>query len=428
MRTYACRKAAKRLRFTDAAGKPKANARLRFEQTGHDFLFGCGAFDVLPYANGKQEDVFTADRVRKWLALYNYGTLPFYWGQYEECEGEPAFTSRMNAARFLKDKNVTVKGHPLCWHTVCADWLMKYDNKTILDRQLKRIDREVSAFRGVIDIWDVINEAVIMPVFDRYDNAVTRICREYGRVSLVKEVFAAARAASPDALLLINDFNLSEQYASLIGECLDAGVPIGAIGLQTHQHQGYMGIEKLEEVIRRFEGFGLPLHFTENTLISGHLMPPEIIDLNDYQIPSWPTTPEGEDRQRTQMEEMYRFLFDQPSVKALTGWDFTDGAWLGAPSGVIRTDNTVKPAYEMLRHLIHEEWHTCGEIFTDENGWAQVSGFKGSYRVFDDCAAGVFYLGGHASDACPADRTAISHTSVILSPADIGRAAPGSRS
>ena len=331
--------------------------------------------------------------MEKWLNLYNYGTLPFYWGRYEPTEGKPAFESTMNAASFLTGKKVKVKGHPLCWHTVCADWLMEYDNKTILDKQLKRIDREVTAFRGVIDMWDVINEVVIMPVFDRYDNAVTRICKEYGQVNLVKEVFAAAKAANPDAVLLINDFNLSEKYAELIAACLDAGVPIGAIGLQTHQHQGYMGTEKLEEILRRFEPFGIPLHFTENTLVSGHLMPPHIVDLNDYQIPEWPTTPEGEERQAREMEEMYRFLFDHPLVEAITGWDFADGAWLGAPSGVIRKDNSVKASYEMLRKLIHEEWHTAGSCRTDENGWVEVEGFKGSYRMTAQGASAEFELG-----------------------------------
>ena len=393
MGEYKIRKATGRFRFTDEQGHPLANALLQIEQTGHDFLFGCGAFDVLPFTNEKRKDAFFKDRVEKWLDLYNYGTLPFYWGRFEEHEGEPETQNRMNGARYLKERNVTLKGHPLCWHTVCADWLMQYDNKTILDKQLARIDREVTAFRGIIDMWDVINEVVIMPVFDRYDNAVTRICKAYGRVNLVKEVFAAAKAANPDAVLLINDFNLSEDYARLIDECLEAGVPIGAIGLQTHQHQGYMGIEKLEVIIRRFERFGLPLHFTENTLVSGHLMPPEIVDLNDYQIPDWPTTPEGEARQKEQMEEMYRFLFDQPAVEAITGWDFTDGAWLGAPSGVIRKDNSVKPSYEMLKKLIHEEWHTKGEIRTDENGYAQVSGFKGNYRVSGNALEARLHLG-----------------------------------
>ena len=393
MEQYANRKAAAQIRVVDEKGNAVKNSEFQAELTNHDFLFGCGAFDALSLMDEEKNDAFCEDRMRKWLDLYNYGTMSFYWGAYEEKENAPAYESRMNASRYLKEHGKTVKGHPLCWHTLCADWFMKYDNKTIMDRQLERIHRDVAAFAGVIDMWDVINEVVIMPEFDKYDNAVTRICREYGRITLVKEVFAAARAANPKAVLLINDFNLSDRYAKLIAECLDAGVLIDAIGLQTHQHQGYMGKEKLEEIIKRFEGFGLPLHFTENTLVSGHIMPSHIVDLNDYQIPEWPTTPEGEKRQAEEMEDMYRFLFAHPLVEAVTGWDFTDGAWLGAPSGVLRADNSKKPSYDMLQDLIHREWHTSEKIRTDENGTAVLTGFKGTYSLTGEKACGNFHLG-----------------------------------
>ena len=393
MDQYAGRKATARIRVVDEKGNAVKNTEFQAELKNHEFLFGCGAFDAIPLTNEKKKDAFYEERMGKWLELYNYGTMSFYWGRYEERENEPAFESRMNASAFLKAQGKTVKGHPLCWHTVCADWLLQYDNKTILDKQLARIDRDVRAFAGVIDMWDVINEVVIMPEFDKYDNAVTRICKEYGRLNLVKEVFAAAKAANPQAVLLINDFNLSDRYAQLIAECLEAGVAIDAIGLQTHQHQGYMGREKLEEIVERFAGFGLPLHFTENTLVSGHIMPAHIVDLNDYQIPEWPTTPEGEKRQAEEMEDMYRFLFAHPSVEAITGWDFTDGAWLGAPSGVLRADNSEKPSYHMLKELIHKEWHTSEKLHTDENGIAALTGFKGSYTLTGESGSGEFHLG-----------------------------------
>ncbi len=382
MRTYDSKKAARRLRITDKlSGQPMQNQKVHLELKNHEFLFGCGAFDTIPYTNEKKGDPFLKDRIEQWLDLYNYGTMAFYWGEFEPTEGAPETVSRMNASKFLQQHGAKVKGHPLCWHTMCADWLMQYDNQTILDKQLRRIDREVSNFAGVIDMWDVINEVVIMPEFDKYDNAITRICQEYGRVPLVKAVFDAAKAANPKATLLINDFNLSDRYAQLIADCLDAGVPIDAIGLQTHQHQGYKGEAWLEEVLERFAQFGLPLHFTENTLVSGHLMPGHIVDLNDYQVKEWPTTPEGEERQADEMESMYRLLFDHPLVEAITGWDFTDGAWLGAPSGVLRADNTPKPSYHILHSLIHEEWHTSCDVVTDAEGYAEVCGFKGLYAV-----------------------------------------------
>ncbi|MBO4776416.1 MAG: endo-1,4-beta-xylanase, partial [Lachnospiraceae bacterium] len=247
--------------------------------------------------------------------------------------------------------------------------------------QLERIDREVTLYKGLIDMWDVINEVVIMPIFDKYDNAITRICKENGRVGLIKKVFEEAHACNPDATLLLNDFNTSISYEILIDGCLEAGVPISAIGIQSHQHQGYWGKEKLEEVLDRFSHFGLPIHFTENTIVSGSLIPEYIEDLNDWQVDEWPTTPEGEERQAKEIEEIYRTLFAHPQVEAITTWDFKDGAWLGAPSGFLRKDNSIKPSYEMLKKLIHEEWNTDETLVTDENGYVKVEGFKGEYEI-----------------------------------------------
>ncbi len=376
---YSHRKVKKQLQFQDPQGKALAGKTIQLKQTNHSFLFGCGAFVFMPYMAREKEE--GRDITESWLDLFNYGTLPVYWGMYEHEEGKPGKEMIMKPAQYLQSHNVKVKGHPLCWHTVCADWLMKYDNETILRKQLERIEREVCGFKGVIDMWDVINEVVIMPVFDKYDNAITRICKEKGRVGLIKEVFAKAHECNPDAVLLLNDFNTTINYEILIDGCLNAGVPISAIGIQSHQHQGYWGKEKLEEVLERFSSFGLPIHFTENTLISGDLMPAYIEDLNDWQVPEWPSTPEGEERQAKEMEEMYRILFAHPLVEAVTAWDYKDGAWLGAPSGLVRKDDTLKPAYDTLKKLIKGEWWTDSAVTTDENGFAEVEAFKGEYSL-----------------------------------------------
>lgn len=391
---YEHRKSKKRFQFVTKDGNAIVNKDISYKLNNHEFLFGCGAFDSLAATAGDEFDKiafyedakginldFYKDRVNKWLDVFNYGTLPFYWAGFEPTEGDIKTESRMRAAKFLKENNVTLKGHPLCWHTECASWLMDYDNATILQKQLDRINRDVTEFKGVIDMWDVINEVVIMPVYDRYDNAITRICKDLGRVRLVKEVFDAAKAANPDATLLINDFNLSESYRILIDGCLNAGVPISAIGIQTHQHQGYMGREKLEDILERYSSFGIPLHFTENTLVSGDIMPADIVDLNDYQVESWPSTKDGEERQKNEWKEMYEILFSHPLVEAVTGWDFADGAWLHAPSGLVREDNSVKPSYLELKRLIHEEWNSEGVIHTDDNGMAVIDGYRGEYNI-----------------------------------------------
>ncbi len=390
------RKAAARLQLLKPDGTPARNCPVRAEQVSHRFLFGCGAFDAVAMMKTQDEArrAFLLERMEKWLALFNYGTLPFYWGRYEPVEGQTAYEETMKGARWLQQKGVRVKGHPLCWHTACASWLMQFSNEEILRRQVERIHRDVTAFRGVVDMWDVINEVVIMPVFDKYDNAITRICKDMGRIRLVKEVFAAAKESNPDATLLINDFNTSVSYEILLEGLLEAGVPISAIGIQSHQHQGYWGLEKLNDVLERFSRFGLPIHFTENTLISGEIMPAHIVDLNDWQVDSWPSTPEGEERQAREIAEMYSVLFAHPLVEAITTWDFNDGCWLKAPSGFVREDNSVKPAYETLRRLIHETWETHEALVTDGEGFLTLNGFKGDYRLDAACGSAALSLDG----------------------------------
>ena len=388
------RQAAARLQVLNPDGTPAAGRTVRIDQVSHQFLFGCGAFDAVELMRTQdgQKRSFLQERMDKWLKLFNYGTLPFYWGRYEPVEGKTVFPETMAAARWLREKGVQVKGHPLCWHTACAPWLMQYSNEEILRRQLDRIRRDVGAFRGIIGLWDVINEVVIMPVFDKYDNAITRICKELGRVPLVKEVFAAAKETDPDAVLLINDFNTSKAYEHLIGDLLEAGVPISAIGIQSHQHQGYWGLEKLNDVLERYSRFNLPIHFTENTLISGEIMPAHIVDLNDWQVDEWPSTPEGEDRQAREISEMYTVLFSHPLVEAITTWDFNDGCWLKAPSGFVHQDNSEKPSYHALNSLIHGDWETHETLTADGEGFISFSGFKGNYTLQADAGKAEFTL------------------------------------
>jgi len=366
-------------------GTPLANQEVEIAQTKHNFLFGTAAFDLVPLASGEyvgEKKEQAEQRAEKITALFNSATLPFYWSRFEPERGKPITEKVKNAARWCLDHHLITKGHPLCWHTLTADWLLSMSNAEILQAQIKRIQRDVSDFRGLIDMWDVINEAVIMPIFDKYDNGMTRICREMGRINTVKAMFEATRLENPTAVLLINDFDVSPAYDILVEGCLEAGIKIDVIGIQSHMHQGYWGVEKTLKVLENFSRFNLPIHFTETTLVSGRLMPPEIVDLNDYQVEKWPTTPEGEERQVREAIQHYKTLFTHPLVEGITWWDSSDGGWLNAPAGLIRKDGSIKPAYNELMKLIKGEWWIPPTKFTtDKNGKLQFSGFLGEYSL-----------------------------------------------
>jgi endo-1,4-beta-xylanase len=376
-------------------GAPLADADITVAQRDHAVAFGNIGFDLIPFANGQSTrdpaDAETfggaqgnLDRLADlYLDLFNAATLPFYWGAFEPQRGRPDTERLLRTARWFVERGVRVKGHPLVWHTLTAPWLVDLPTDEVEQVQRERIRRDVADFAGVIDTWDAINEVVIMPVFDKEENGITRLCRERGRIATVRLAFEEARATNPSATLLLNDFDMSTAYECLIEGVLEAGIRIDALGLQSHMHQGYWGEEKTQRVLDRFARYGLPIHMTETTLLSGELMPPHVVDLNDWQVDQWPSTPEGEERQAEEVERHYRTLLAHPAVEAITYWGITDdGAWLGAPAGLVRTDGTPKPAYDTLRRLVKDEWWVAPTTLrTDDQGRVTVRGWAGTYEV-----------------------------------------------
>ncbi len=367
-------------------GAPLAGQDVLVRQVRHRVLFGGNwGESTIALANGEltgNEKELAERRNHHFLQLFNQATLPFYWGRFEQRRGQPDTQRILNTARWYRAQGCVTKGHPLCWHTLTADWLLSLTNSEILEAQITRIQRDVARFAGATDMWDVVNEAVIMPVFDRYDNGITRICKELGRIELIRRTFETARATNQKAILLLNDFDVSPAYDILVEGCLEAGIPIDVIGIQSHMHQGYWGVEKTQFVLEQFARFKKPIHFTENTLVSGRLMPPEIVDLNDYQVSEWPSTPEGEERQAQEVVLHYKTLMAHPLVEGITWWDLSDGGWLNAPAGLLHKDHTPKPAYEELLKLIKGEWWLAPtKMTTDANGQISFEGFLGEYEV-----------------------------------------------
>lgn len=367
-------------------GAPLIGQDIVVQQRRHRFLLGANWGErTLAWTNGELtglEKDLAERRNTHFLQLFNQVTLPFYWGRFEAQRGQPQTDRIRNCARWYQAQGCSLKGHPLCWHTLAPDWLLPLDNRAILQAQIARIQRDMSDFAGLIEMWDVVNEAVIMPIFDRYDNGLTRICKDLGRIELIRTMFDTARATNPHATLLLNDFDVSPAYDILVEGCLAAGIQIDVIGIQSHMHQGYWGVERTQAVLDRFTRFNKPIHFSENTLVSGHLMPPEIVDLNDYQISDWPSTPEGEARQAEEAVLHYKTLLAQPLVEAITWWDISDGHWLNAPAGLLRRDETPKPAYDELLKLVKGDWWLSPTTFTtDDHGQLTFTGFLGEYDL-----------------------------------------------
>jgi GH35 family endo-1,4-beta-xylanase len=355
----------------DADGKPVEGATVAVEQVRHAFLFGCNVFGLGQFPT----EALNRAYAERFAALLNYATLPFYWGAFERQEGQPNYEGLEKMARWCAEHHITTKGHPLVWHEVVPAWAPK-DLEVLEARLSRRVHDLVGRFQGLIDVWDVINEATVSA---GQDNPVGHWVKAQTPAYCVGQSLAWAREANPQATLLVNDFNVSRSYEALLETLQAEGRPVDAIGIQSHMHKGTWPLERVWQVCETYARFGLPIHFTETTVLSGPLKTD-----NDWQRhrSDWNTTPEGEQQQAEYVEKFYRLLFSHPAMAAITWWDFSDAAaWQGAPAGFLRKDMTPKPVYDRLLEMIKSEWWTRTEGRTNAAGQFQFRGFYGQYTL-----------------------------------------------
>lgn len=358
------RKAPVKIQVINSAGKPATDMVVRIEQRRHAFLFGCNVFHLYVY-QGIEHQKYAS----QFSALFNYATLPFYWGEYEKEPGKTQRDEVLRMAEWCKAYGIETKGHPLVWHEGYPSWGPS-DPEEVSKAHQKRIQDILPDFHGFVDRWDVINEATAA---SKFKTGVSQWIAKEGQAKVVETVLNWARQANPDAALVYNDYNISQELEKLVGKLVEDHAPFDILGIQSHMHSGEWSWDKVWTTCETYARFGKPLHFTELTVLSGE---------NGWEKPGpWPTTPEGEKKQAEYVEKLYTLLFSHPAVEAITWWDFMDGSWQGAPAGLLRKDLSPKPAYERLLKLVKEDWWTRLSLRTDANGECQFVGFLGDYEV-----------------------------------------------
>ena len=91
-----------------------------------------------------------------------------------------------------------------------------------------------------------------------------------GAVPYVAEHLKVARAANPQATLLVNDYRIEPAYYKILDSLRDNGkLLFDAVGIQSHMHDGVWPLHKVWDTCDTYSKLGLPLHFTETTIVSG---------------------------------------------------------------------------------------------------------------------------------------------------------------
>jgi len=353
----------------DASGKPEPGVTVKVEQLRHDFLFGCNAFMVGRIREMEREKEYR----RRFAALLNYATLGFYWGAYEPQRGKPNYDYTDKVIEWCRAQGITCKGHPLAWdHPASSPKWLPEDFAEVERLSTTRVREIIARFKGRIDIWDVVNEPTDLT---RFKNPMNTWAQKLGAGPFTRLHLDIARQAGPTATLLVNDYRVDPAFHKILEALRADGKPLfDAIGIQSHMHGGGWPLRKVWEVCDRFADFGVPLHFTETTIVSGPRLGPG---------ENWgATTPELEAKQADYVAKFYTTLFAHPAAQALTWWDFADaGAWQGAAAGFLRKDMSAKPAYERLHALIKGEWWTRTEGRTNARGEFNARLFFGTHRV-----------------------------------------------
>lgn len=361
------------LTIVDDSGTPVRGARIRFEQQDHEFLFGS---NLTPLGiNGP--NAVNQDWANAYTSLFNYGTLPFNWNSYEPAQGEDNEQALRAMADWSRKRGIVTKGHPLVSTDGVPPWVPPgaQELQNVLEKHVKGT---TSAFCGLTDYWDVVNEPIAAP---RANNPLGSLVNSKTPAVICADALGWARSGCPSGTMIINDYRTDQDYRDLLQNIIRLKGKFDAIGIESHMHRGNWPLYQVWDICERFRDLDAPLHFTEVTVLSGAFN----TGLGSQTPSNWSTTQEGEALQADYVEKFYTLLFSHPAVGAITWWDFSDlNAWQDAPAGLLRKDMTRKPAYSKLQKLIKTDWWTHRSVYTADDGTATARGFYGTYKITVD--------------------------------------------
>ncbi len=384
------------LQLLDAAGQPLQGVEIKVTQKSQDFLFGNLLFDLVWSDPPYKPELFK----ERFLELFNFGILPFYWAYYERQPGQNQAHKFLPVLEWCKAHAVTPKGHPLTWPYTAGvpEWLYEMPAGSVEALTQARVLSLVRGFAGQINIWDVTNEAVNHISWDEATHPDFKV--QYHKIDYwrgiqvsgafkgeipikqaadwVEQSLRWAYSVNPQAALIVNDYNqeidlnVRQRFYELIDELQQRGAPVSGIGLQVHPLNHWIWPQELWDTFELYARLGVPIHITELTQSAW-----------DQEIEGgWRTGNWSETAQAEFIEQLYRLSFGHPSVISINYWGFSDrNSWVTG-AGLIDAEYRPKPVFQALKKLIKGEWLTPSLILqTDAQGKAGWQGFFGEYEL-----------------------------------------------
>ncbi len=235
------------------------------------------------------------------------------------------------------EQGLRVFGHTLVWYSQGLD---QFNDALPADRFAAEFDRYVSTvagrYRGRMVGWDVVNEAVAE------DGDGLRDCvyaRKLGPEAYIVRAFEQARAADPDAVLFLNDYNLENNprkgatFLKLVERLLTLGAPVTGIGTQSHLDIEIPG-GQIRDFFRDAASLGLPIHVSELDFP---------MERDGGRMPDLRSTAERRAQQVARVGELAEAFMALPARQrfAFTTWGLRDpDSWLVREEGKNRPDES----------------------------------------------------------------------------------------
>jgi endo-1,4-beta-xylanase len=165
---------------------------------------------------------------------------------------------------FGKKHKMFIHGHTLVWHSQLPAWFSQIKDSTEMSKALENhITTIVKKYKGQIDSWDVVNEAVNDDGTLRKSVFLNTLGEDF-----IAKSFQLAAAADPKVQLYYNDYSLTNTakragVIRMVKKIQEKGIKIDGIGMQGHWHLDSPTIEEIEKSIIAYSNLGVKVSITE---------------------------------------------------------------------------------------------------------------------------------------------------------------------
>nr|WP_238320846.1 endo-1,4-beta-xylanase [Tamlana nanhaiensis] len=174
------------------------------------------------------------------------------------------FTTSDVFVNFAKKHQLHIQGHTLIWHSQLSPFFSEITDSTELASVItNHINTIIGRYKGKIDAWDVLNEAL-------NDDGALRESVFYKVLGedYIPMVFQIASEADPNAQLFYNDYSLTNPdkrrgAINLIKNLQNKGVKVDGIGMQGHWGLTSPTISEIETSILEYAALGIKVDITE---------------------------------------------------------------------------------------------------------------------------------------------------------------------